>query len=437
MRIAIFTDSYYPYTCGVTTAVDNQARALTEKGHDVLLFCPGYKDLKQSNKKNMEIVGLPMTYALPFYRGLDLTFPTAIKSIGYIQKFKPEIIHSQTEGGVGWEGQICAKVFRTPIISTIHTFFGDPGYLKHLRLDKSRIAQKMVWSYSVIFHNRSDLVICPSNSMKAGAIEHGLKKQVKIISNGIDLSEIQSNSVGKNIKGKYGLGEINLLYFGRISVEKSIDVLIEAFRVVLLSFPQTKLVIIGDGPYFRKLKSRIKEYQLDNNVVLTGRIQHEKLINSGIIKACDIFISASKTENQPVSVMEAMAFGLPLVGVKKLGMAELIADKVNGFLCTPDDPVDIAKNIIEMIKDKNLREQMGFNSLKLIREHSLETTINQLTRTYTNILNKRKKIKKTKSIKYRYKKLRKRIDERLQYQKLEKRFIKFRRRYVNLFKKKN
>ncbi len=387
MRIALFTDAYVPYISGVAVAVVNQSSALAKRGHQIKIFCPSYKNLGKG-EGNIEVIGLPATFRSNVYKDFDMAIPTAVRSASVLRDFKPDCIHSATEGGVGWEGLICSKIFDVPMVSTIHTFLGDPLYLKNIKLEKSLIAQKMIWGYSILFHNRCDTVICPSKVMRREARKRGLKKPVRLLSNGIDLSAYKKGFCWNE---KLARGSFNMIYVGRISIEKSIDILIKAMRIVTMDHPKVRLFLVGDGPAVSELKKEARKYKLQDNIVFMGKIRHDMLISTQLLKGFDAFVTASKTENQPISVMEAMAAGLPILGVDMLGVPELAIHGRNGLIAEPDDYVQFAHNIIHMIKNPDVRKQMSEESLRIISGHSLDTVASELEGMYAKLIQRHRK----------------------------------------------
>lgn len=386
MKVAVFTDAYPPYISGVSSAVDNQTIALANQGHEIMIFCPRYKKGKKavSPHKNIVVKNLPFSLSFPGYKDFKIAIPSGLRSIKSVKKFNPQIIHIHTEGGAGWEGLLCARSLDTSVVSTSHTFLAHPKYLKHVRMANLKMAEKFTWNYCLLFHNRVKLVICPSKAMAKELKSHGLETRTKVISNGINLNKfnLQPN---REIVSKYELNndKVNLIYVGRVSVEKSLDVVIKAINKI--NNHNFKLTIIGSGPDSDKLKNLTKKLNLEKKINFIGQIPHDTLINSGLLKSADIFVTASKTENQPVSIMEAMAAGLPTVSVKALGIPELVKHKQNGFLAEPDNTQEIGSYLEKLISDQQLREKMAQKSLQLIKKHSLDNVAKQLTKTYKSV----------------------------------------------------
>lgn len=386
MRIAIFTDAYLPYISGVTSAVDNQTKGLAKQGHKIIIFCPKYEKVGKIKPphKNITVKNLPFSLSFPAYQGLQTAIPSGIKSIKSLRKFNPDIIHAHTEGGAGWDGILCSRTLDIPAVSTSHTFLAHPKYLKNSKLGSFKMARKFTWNYCLLFHNRTELVVCPSKAMAQELKKNGLETKTKVISNGIDLKEFESKPIKRIVK-KYlfNRDQVNIVYVGRTSVEKSLDVVIKAVNKI--NNNNFKLTIIGHGPDFEKLNKLVEKLNLENKINFAGRIPHQTLISSGLLKAADIFVTASKTENQPLSIMEAMASGLPIVGVKALGIPELVKHQQNGFLAEPDNVKEISSALEKLIINSQLREKMSQKSLQMIKRHSLDNIAEQLIKAYNSV----------------------------------------------------
>lgn len=382
MKLAVFTDSYYPHISGVTTTVDQQTRKLAQQGHKIKIFCPKSKKLvnyEQSQPKNVEIIRLPANLPFPGYSSFSISIPTVTKSLKQIKKFKPNIIHIHTEGGTGWEGIICAKIKNAAIVTTLHTFLAHQEYLKNIKVGNLETFQKIVWKYILMLHNQAQVVICPSKVMKQEAIKRGLRAPTKIIANGIDL---ENYNVGNAHAHSLPKGNFQFIYVGRIAPEKSLHILIKAFKIIHQKHPKTKLTIIGEGPALSDLRNTAADLGLAGNIIFTGQIPRQQLINSDLISSANVFITPSKTENQPQSVLEAMAFGLPIIAVDALGMKELIQHKKNGFLAEPDNHRQIAKYAIKLVENPRLVKKLRAGCQKLIKNYSLTKTVQSLEKIY-------------------------------------------------------
>lgn len=147
MRVSIFTDSFLPFTSGVTFSVLNQAAELSKRGHEISIFRP--KPSRRAKVADVEIPPGVQIYNVPFgipvprVPQLRLTLPSVVSSLFRLRKINPDIVHINTEWGCGWEGLIASSLLRKPTIGTFHTFFADPGYLKSFGLPSFKLLQSL------------------------------------------------------------------------------------------------------------------------------------------------------------------------------------------------------------------------------------------------------------------------------------------------------
>jgi len=217
-------------------------------------------------------------------------------------------------------------------------------------------------------YNKADSIITPTETIKKLIKEKGITKPIKVISNGII-----KFTPKKEYKTKH-----SLLHFGRISYEKKVDIILKAIHLLKKTMQDIQLTIIGDGPDMKRLKKMTKELMLENNVTFKGWIKNKDL-QKEIIKH-DVFITASTMETQGIAILESMACGLPIIGVNKYAIPELITD--NGYLAEPDNPEDMATGIVKVLRDKNIKK-LGENSIRIANKHKIENTIKKLEELYT------------------------------------------------------
>ncbi len=297
MKIAIFTDSFLPQINGVVNNIIDTASELTRKSHSVLIFAPEPKSGTKVNLANYRfgtffLPSLPaMVY--PDYRISVFSLP---KIMLELRKFKPDIIHIMDPFAVCSEGVMAAKVMNIPIVITFHTFFMDYDFLKNVRLERSaRFINKPVWKLTAFYHNLADAVICPSVVSERELQRHGLKKPTAIIPNGLNLKEIRklSTSAKKELRKIYGIKEgiKTAIYIGRLAADKNLEVLIKSWKLVNQSLPESKLVIVGDGPKHQHLKNLAKTLEIKGSVVFTGAISRDKILKNGIYYLGDVFVT--------------------------------------------------------------------------------------------------------------------------------------------------
>ncbi len=372
MKIAIFTDTFFPQFNGVTTTVYQSAKSLIEKGHKVMIFTLSNDAEKyiDFNIHNLEIISLPSINAL-IYPSLRFTLPFGF-SLNKLKKFRPDIIHSHTPFAVGIEAIICSKFFKIPLVGTHHTFYED--YLKYIKMDYEW-GKKLSWKIVVAYYNRCDLVLSPTKSLIDMLVKYGLTKPISILQNSIDMNlfkPVASQPEKERLKKNYFIQKASIIFEGRLSYEKSIDQVIKAFSLMLTKRPDIKLMLVGDGPERNNLERLTEKLKIKDKVIFSGFVPYGKKVVKAY-QANEIYITASKSENMPVSILEAMGCGLPIVAVKEKGLSELVHNNINGFFARTDDPKDMAQKTLRLISDQNLLKKFSdasrFLALKYSHEH--------------------------------------------------------------------
>jgi 1,2-diacylglycerol 3-alpha-glucosyltransferase len=380
LKVAVFTDCFLPVINGVVTATDNLVKGLAAKGHQVLLVTPHYGSdtlCARANVWHYTCRGIPAFFHIDF----QTTSPVDFSLFKAIKKFNPDIIHLQTPWTIGMQAILIARILKKPLVGTFHTFFSDPDYLKNIRLN-NRYAAEAADKLSIYFYNHCSVVSAPSTSTLAELAKLGFKAPLVYISNGLD-GTIFDNNNSTRIRSRFVEEETLLfLYVGRIAPEKNIFFLLDSFKKALRSHCRCKLLLVGDGSDLLQVRNYVYQENLDDSIIIAGRIPYDELVASGIFGAADVFITASKTENQPLTVLEAQYNGLPVLGLNARGMPDLITDNKNGLLAPFDDPDALTANIQRISNEKGLLDRLKLGCFEMIKEHSLESVIENWEKTY-------------------------------------------------------
>lgn len=381
MRIAIYSDTFTPLVNGVANVVNGTAKALAERGHDVCIVALSKRqkgDHRYNLNKNIQVINLP---SIPFwaYSGERFSIPFGL-SMQKIRKFKPQILHSHTPFVAGWEAVFASKLFDIPLIGTHHTYYDQ--YLKHVKLDYEWM-RKFSWRYTDFYYNQCKLVLSPSRSLANDLIKTGLKRPVKIMPNPVNTDLFFPIPDKGELKKKYGINGKSIAYMGRLSYEKNIDLVLMAFMMIHKALPDSKLMIIGDGPERESLNQRASELGIKNNLIFTGYLFGEEL--NSALNANDIFVTASKSENMPLSVLEAMASGLPVVGFPAYGLTELIINGENGYHARVDDIEDLAGKCLSILTEGQINE-FSRRARDYALRYSYENKINELEQIYQKLI---------------------------------------------------
>lgn len=390
MKIAIFSDTFPPQVDGVANVVYRSASTLGRLGHDVYVFTVSNGLWgRRNNARNVcyegfTLIRLPAVPAF-VYPGYHCAVPVGI-AFKALKAIRPDIIHTHTPFTAGWEAVFLARLFNIPLIGTHHTFFNH--YLKHVKLDY-RWTENITWQYTIGYYNHCDIILSPSRSLADELEKHGLKKPIMTHPNPINreffrpVADPASKKKLQEALGIEGNGKL-LVYMGRVSYEKSIDQVVKAMALVVKTNPDVNLLIVGDGPERNNLEKLTDDLGLNNNVKFLGFLYNQTLLET--LQASDILLTASKTENMPLSVLESMAVGLPVIAAAALGIPELVQNNVNGYLVKPDDFEGMAKKTLELVGNDELLERFSSASRNLSANYSQEIITASLERIYSELI---------------------------------------------------
>lgn len=385
MKVAVFTDTYMPQTNGVVAYLSNSLKLLSKK-NDVVLFAPGGKRLRVEHvSRRLRIYWIPAK-AFPFYEGYRMSSIDYKRVSDLLKKEKPDIVHAHAPVLLGLQGLISAKRRGIPAIVTYHTHF--PDYVPHLLNGKLPKPFAEISGYTVkkmINHvfKMADAVTAPTHELANELRSYGLSNVV-YLPNGVELKRFRKDrKKAAAFRKRFRISEDKevILYLGRISFEKRIDVLLEAFKMI--EKPDRVLVIAGKGPYLDDLKKLAKALEL-RNVIFTGYLKDI----SPAYATADIFASASDTETFGLTFVEAMHTGLPAVGVRRLGAKEIIRNGKNGILVRPGDISGFARAMERLLRNSRLRKKMGKEASRDSENYSLEGSVDKTIRLYRKMVKK-------------------------------------------------
>ena len=328
MKVAILTDSFPPYISGVSTYCVSLAKELIKKGHKVLIMAP--KDENNVIPHGLEkakIVRLPSFSSPPSITTLRFCLPNTSLVTRKIKAFKADIIEIEGPTFLGIDGLLASKILNIPCVSTFHTFTTSKEYLQLIFKIKSRNLERISWAYHRWFYNSGNFVFATTPKMLKIMAKNGIKKsKMSPITLLFDFERVNflNEQEKATLKKFYGLKKNVAVFLGRISKEKNLDTLIKIWAGVIKKNPNSTLLIIGGGPYEKRIKKLIAKLKIGSNVVLTGVIENERLLKSGLLSICDVFVSASISETFGLTGIEAMASNLPVILFKSQGVSEIV-----------------------------------------------------------------------------------------------------------------
>ncbi|MBD3312984.1 glycosyltransferase [Candidatus Woesearchaeota archaeon] len=373
VNIAIFTNSYLPFSGGVPTSIKTFKNAAEKLGHTVIVFAPSYPGHKSNGKG---VIRIPSVKAMT-YAGFYLPVPFSTEITKAFRRYDFDIVHVQHPYLLGETGMKMARKYNIPLVFTYHTMYEQ--YLHYLPVAES-IANPVMRKFTTSFCNHSDLVIAPSEHVKEFLSKRNIETSIKVVPTGIELRPYRKKFRKGSIKRKHRIPQASklLIYAGRITPEKNLKFLVKCMAKIAKKDPDVMCMLIGKSAekdhYEYDLKDIVKREGMEDRIMFIGDVPHDKLID--YYKEADLFLFASKTETQGLVILEAMAAGTPVIAVDAPAISEFINGK-NGFT-VPQNMLKFTAKALSMLRDKKRMKQMSSNALKTAKKHSAENMAKKL-----------------------------------------------------------
>lgn len=360
MRIGLFTDTYPPQINGVSTSVQMLKNALEKQGHEVYVITSNASSIKYNYEEAEHIIRIPgIPTGIYDYR-LTQIYP--LKIINLMKSWKLEVIHSHTEFGVGIFARLFAKQFNIPLVHTYHTMYEDyTHYITHGYFEKT---SKKIVVYLTKFYcdkTASELIVPTNKTYNLFKEKYKFDKNIHIVPTGIEVERFFKENVNleiaQNLRKKLGYTkkDIVLLFVGRIAQEKNIEFLLRAEQKILQKNKNIKLLIVGDGPDKQNFENLSKDLKIDKNVIFVGKVPWDE--TEYYYNISDIFVTASTTETQGLTIIEAMAASTPPVCINDEAFVDTITNNLNGYIFNNED--EYCDIILKLTKDKDMRLKTG------------------------------------------------------------------------------
>lgn len=400
MKIAVFSDNFYPELSGISDSLVEQAGELSRLGHEIDFFVPRYgkKDFAISHLPYKEIkigkeVSIHRLFALPFPAPTKqgrMIIPTFFRFLS-LYRNRPDIIHTHLFFGAGFEGLLASFFLQKPLIGTSHTPITE--FLQYSPL-QTKFLQNIALHFVSWYYNRCDFVTAPSQGILDEMRTYGFSRPSRVISNPIDLDNFfpASSEEQTHLKKKFGLDSFVILYTGRLAQEKRIDDIIRAIALLKEKIPEICLAITGHGDTEDTLRTLATELHIAESVKFFGTVSVED--HALIYRSADIFTIMSTAETQSLSMMKAMASGIPPIGANARGLAEYIHHNENGYLVDPGDYRTLADKILFLYQHPEERKRLGEGGIATVKQFSRTKIAKEWEDLYKEVLdtsNERKK----------------------------------------------
>ncbi len=351
MNILMITNTYKPFTSGVSRSIVTFTACYRKLGHKVLIVAPSFPDQEEES----EVIRVP---TIQNFNGTDFSvgIPIPFSLNEEINKFNPAVIHSHHPFLLGNTALRLAATFEIPLIYTFHTFYEK--YTHYAPGAGTEALKYFVGTLAAGYANLSDQIIAPSHYVALELARKGVTKPIDVIPTGIDLQAIATGE-GKRFRNKYSIPEKAFVvgFVSRLAEEKNIGFLMDAVLQFMESEEHVYFVIAGTGPLEASIKERIEAHANKARISLVGIQLGQDLFDC--YHAMNVFAFASQSETQGLVVTEAMAAGLPVVAVKASGIDEVVQDKVNGRLLETENIESFVSALEWIFKaNKSLRNSL-------------------------------------------------------------------------------
>lgn len=336
MKIGLFSDTFYPEINGVATSVLMLHRELTRRGHEVHVFAPKCRGWENYQQDTIHYIASAPLLVL---KDRNIAFPGPLTH-WEATKLDFDIVHTNSEFVMGHFGRLVARENGSVLIHTYHTIWEEyTYYVTHGVADEA--ARKVARKYSEWWCNRFDRIIAPTGKTLGLLYDYGVRTPMDIIPSGMDIARFaperhdEAERAARRSECGVQPGERVLLNIGRIAKEKNLEQVVRVFPQLLKAHPDVRLVIVGEGPMRENLMKMAEKLGVAAHVTFTGPKPWERIDQYYAIG--DVFVSASHSETQGLTYVEAMASGLCVCAVNDPCLNGVIEDGVSGILTGDGD----------------------------------------------------------------------------------------------------
>jgi phosphatidylinositol alpha 1,6-mannosyltransferase len=381
MRILFCTDTYPPQVNGVSVVTALSVAGLRDRGWECAVVAPRYPaaeatvftEARTGGESVLEpIPSIPM----PGYPDVRLAAPWYGAIAGLVRRFRPHLIHSETEFMLGRLGQVAGRRAGVPLVSSYHTDFA-----------KYAVAYGMPWMqgpisrYIARFHQRSRRTYTPSYPAREDLLQAGVR-DVEVWGRGVDIEAYHPRHRSAAWRDRLDLGDrFTFVYVGRLAAEKRVEQIVAAYRVAQRALPpdSTRLVIAGAGPQAAAVRD-----DPPAGTLFLGYLDR-RLELPALYASADAFVFASLTETLGLVVLEAMASGLAVIATPAGGVADHLRDGVNGLAVAPGDVSAMAAAMVTLASDRALTRRLAVGARATADGLSWDRELDRLDASYRDV----------------------------------------------------
>ncbi len=392
MRIGIFTETYTPYISGLVTSEVMLKKALEKKGHEVYVVTANLEGFHYDYDEEEKVLRIPGIPTGIYDSRLTSIYP--IKAINKIKSWKLDVIHSQTEFAIGSFARLFAKQYNIPIVHTYHTMYED--YVHYITKGHFNRSSKKLVEYLTKFYcdkTINELIVPTKKAYNLFKEKYNVERNIHIIPTGIEVERFYKENINLRKlaelkrKCKIKANDFVLIFVGRIAEEKNIPFVIDVVSELSKTNKNLKLLIIGDGPDKEIYEEYVKQKKATSNIIFTGKVPWEDIPLYYSLGSA--FISASTTETQGLTIIEAMAASLPALCIDDESFNGTVVDDLNGYLFK--DEKECRECILKLLKSKKKLLYLSKGARASAENHSSKYFAERVLDVYKKAIRKKEK----------------------------------------------
>jgi len=371
MKVAMFADSFHPMVDGAVVSMENASAGLEKRGHEVIVIAPNVQPRPRYSRK---VHYLP-SMGFRSYPGYRVAIAPS-DMLEFLRGEKVDVIHCHGLASMAILSLTAARALKIPHVLTFHTLAHEG--MRHYSPFRTRddIMDELVWIYLRNMLKRPEVVIAPSSPIRDELIANGVKmKACEVVPTGVDCVRFSPEKYDKRFLEKYGLlGKRVLLHVGRLSMEKRLDIVLEAVAKLAPSEPDLRLLVVGTGPSEDLYKQKVRDLGLSERVTFTGFLPDDELAVA--YASSEMLVIASTFETQGMVVLESLASGTPVAGIRCRAIPEFVKEGKNGCLFDSDSCGEAIQRCLARA------DSMMLSAVSTARDFSVDACTAKLEKAY-------------------------------------------------------
>jgi 1,2-diacylglycerol 3-alpha-glucosyltransferase len=367
MRIAFFSDNFYPEISGISESIITTGTELARRGHTVLYVAPwyprrSYEAGRDPVRDGLRVVRLP---SVPFFNsptGLGRIALPVGASFPVLRSFRPDVVHTQSPYGAGLEAVVAARRFGSALVGTNHTPISE--FIRYLPIHGAaaiRLAQR----YESWYYNHCAVVTAPYAGLLEDMRPFGFRAEGRAQPNPLPVAPAPASAEARRAaRYELEIGGPMVLVSGRLAPEKKVDVIVRAFARALPKLPGAILAVTGHGSNEALLR------RLAANLGIAGHVRFLGFVSAPVLDllydAADVYVVMSTAESQSLSLMRAFAHGVAAIAARSRGLIAFASPDA-ASLVEPDDVDALAARLVLLLGDEERRRLMGQAGVELVK----------------------------------------------------------------------